>query len=227
MALVQSTGTASLGIGSTSAVWGSNTTVGNLVVVGVTLTNAAVLGTVTSITDSQSNIYTKALSGTRSSLGDVINVELWYASNIIGGAGSTIVNHTVDACAIYAREYSGLFNYLDGTAANNGSSTTPNAGTVASIQQANELIVIATGDDKGGAQTWTAAGGYGNMVGTATTITGISMEDITVNATGAQTGTLTLGAAANWESLCATFRRIANPTYLPQGMTSTIKPNSL
>jgi hypothetical protein len=215
--LIQSSGTAVTSLGSTSAVWGQNTTTGNLIVVGVAVTNALTLGTVTSITDAQSNIYIKAVSGTISEATSVIDTELWYCPNIIGGAGSVTVNHTSDNCAMYVREYSGNFNYLDGTAAANGSSTTPNSGTVASIAQANELIVVVTGDDKGASQAWTAAGGYGDMVGTATTLTGLSMEDNIVNATGAQTGTLTLGAAANWESLTATFRRISNPRYTPQG----------
>ncbi len=174
------------------------------------ITNAAALGTVTSITDSQSNTYTRAIRGTISSLGDVLNAEIWYAKNIIGGAGSVTVNHTIDNCAMFAREYSG-FDTLDVTNAANGSSTTPNTGTSSTTARATELIVVATGDDKGATQTWKFAGAYGDMVGTATTITGLSMEDNIVSVTGAQTGTLTLGAAANWEGLLASFYKSIRP----------------
>jgi hypothetical protein len=201
--LIQSAGTAVLGVGSTSVTWPANTTAGNLIVVGVALTNAITLGTVTSITDNQSNTYFKAVSGTLSSVSDVLNVELWYAKSITAGAGSVTVNHTVDNTAMYIREYSG-FNTLDVMGSASGSSTAPNSGTVTTTQ-ATELLVIATGDDNGVAQTWTPKSDYGDMVGTATTLTGISMEDKIVTSTGAQTGTLTLGAAANWDSLIATF----------------------
>lgn len=206
--LIQSSGTAAIGLGSTSANWSLNTTTGNLIVVGVALTNAAILGTVTSVTDSQSNIYTKAASGTLSSVGDILNAELWYAQNIIGGGGSVTVNHTIDNCSMYVREYSG-FNTLDIAGSASGSSTLPNSGTQTTNQN-TELIIIATGDDKGTSQTWNPAGVFGDMVGTATTLTGISMEDKIVTSTGAQTGTLTLGAAANWDSLIAGFYLVSS-----------------
>ena len=207
LSLIQSSGTAVLGLGSTSVVWGANTTTGNLIVVGVTLTNALTLGTVSSVTDSQGNSYTKALSKAGTNLTDVLNTEIWYAANITGGAGSVSVNHTIDNAAMFAREYMG-FNTLDVTSSALGSSTTPNSGTSSVTSQAAELLVVATGDDKGTSQTWAAVGLYGNMVGTATTLTGLSMEDQLLVATGAQTGTLTLGVAANWVSLLASFYNV-------------------
>ncbi len=202
--LIQSSGTAAAAIGSTSVTWGANTTTGNLIVVGVAITNAATIGTVTSITDNQNNTYFKAISGTINGVTDVLNAELWYAKSITGGAGSVTVNHTIDAISMFAREYSG-FNTLDVTSAANGSSTTPNSGTSSATSFGTELVIVATGDDKSSGQTWTAAGNYGDMVGTQTTITGVSMEDNIVTSAGAQTGTLTLGSSANWESLLATF----------------------
>lgn len=200
---VQSTSTAVLGVGSTSASWSSNTTTGNLIVVGVTLTNAATIGTVTNITDNQSNTYVKAISGAGTSLGDVLNTELWYASNITGGAGSVTVNHTIDNTSMFAREYTG-YSTLDVTSSALGSSTAPNTGTV-TTNFGSELIVVATGDDKGASQTWFAAGTFLDMGGTATTITGASMENVLTTVAAAKTGTLTLGLAANWVSLFASF----------------------
>src|ERR1035437_3533088 len=202
--LIQSSGTSALGLGSTSVTWGIVTTTGNMVVVGVALTNALTLGTVSSITDSQGNSYSKALQKAGTSLSDVLNTEIWYATNITGGAGSVTVNHTIDNAAMFAREYTG-FNTLDVTNAALGSSTTPNSGTSSATSQGTELLVVSTGDDKGATQTWAAAGLFGNMVGTATTLTGLSMEDQILVSTGAQTGTLTLGAAANWDSLLVSF----------------------
>lgn len=202
--LVQSSGTAALGLGSTSAVWASNTTTGNLIAVGVTLTNTTTLGTVTSVTDSQSNTYLKAISGTKSSsLVSVIDEEIWYAKNITGGAGSVTVNHTIDNAAIYVREYS-YYNSLNVTNSAIGSSLTPNTGTV-NTTIGTQLLVISTGDDKGTTQTYAAAGSFADMLGTTTTLTGVSMEDGITMGTAAQTGTLTLGSSANWVSLMASF----------------------
>lgn len=219
--LIQSSGTAVLGLGSTSAVWSQNTVNGNLVVVGVTLTNAATLGTVTSITDTQGNTYNKAVSGTKSSsLVSVIDEEIWYAANIVGGAGSVTVNHTIDNCGMYVREYNG-WNTLDGTQSAIGSSATPNTGTV-NTNFGTELLVVSTGDDKGVTQTWTAAGKYADMVGTATTLTGISMEDALQLGTAAQTGTLTLGATADWVALFASFSQASGTVSQLPGFLSLL-----
>lgn len=212
--LVQSSGTAALGLGSSSVVWPNNTTTGDLIVVAVNITNVTTLGTVSAVTDTQGNSYTKALSGTRSSsLVSVIDQELWYAANITGGAGSVTVQHTVDNVAIFANEYTGGWNTLDAIGTANGSSTTPNTGTT-NTNFGTELLVVATGDDKGVTQTWAAAGRYTDMVGTATTLTGVSMEDALQQGTAAQTGTLTLGASADWVSLFASFyQATATPAY--------------
>lgn len=214
---VQDAGTSGLGASALSASWLSNTTTGNLVVVGVSITNAATLGTVTSVVDTQSNTYVKAVSkaGTGAI---VVGAELWYATNIIGGAGSVTVNHVLDSTSIFVREYSGAFNYLDVTSSKAGSSTTPDSGATGATAQGNELIVVASADAFGGTQTYAAAGAYGNIVGTTTTVTGVAMEDNLTIVTGAQTGTLTLTVAQEWVCLAAAFKRIANPRLTSQGM---------
>lgn len=219
--LIQSSGTSALGLGSTSAVWGKNTTNGNLIVVGVTLTNVSVLGTVTSITDTQGNGYQKAISGTKnSSLVSVIDEEIWYGTNITGGAGSVTVNHTIDNCAMFAREYSG-FNTLDATSSAIGSSSAPNTGTV-NTNFANELLIVSTGDDNGTAQTYTAKGSFGDIVGTTTTLTGNSMEDALQSGTAAQTGTLGLGNSADWVSLFASFYQASQASSFSVGYKSLL-----
>ncbi len=212
--LIQSSGSAELGLGSSSAVWANNTVNGHLIIVGVTITNVTTLGTVSSVTDSQNNTYQKAVSGTKSSsLVSVIDQEIWYAQNITGGAGSVTVNHTADNCAIYAREYSG-FNTLDAVGSAIGSSATPNTGTV-NTAFANELLIVSAGDDHGTGQTYTAAGTYGDMVGTVTTLTGIGMEDAIQSGTAAQTGTLTYGNSADWVALMATFYNASGAALVP------------
>ncbi len=229
--LIQSAGTSALASTGPSATWLSNTTTGNMIVVGVSITNAAVLGTVTSVTDTQSNTYTRAarVAGTDAK---VINNELWYATNIVGGAGSVTVNNTLDNIAIYAREYSGGYNFLDAVGSAVGSSTTPNAGTTGVPLQNNELVIVTSADENGASQTYTAAGAFGDMVGTTTTATGVSMSDNIINTGGAQTGTLTLGNTAGWASIGATFRRNANTNStllgtsgIVQGMGLSVKQN--
>jgi hypothetical protein len=209
--LRQSTGTAALGLGAGTVTFPSNITSGNLVVVGVTVTNAAVLGTVGTITDTVGNTYKKAVGGTISEVTSVIDEEIWYAPITTGGTGVLTVTHTTDNAAIYAREYSGGYNAVDVVGSATGSSTAPNTGTATTTK--TDLLIISTGDDKGVTQTYKAASVYGDMVGTTTTLTGLSMEDSKATA-GAQTGTLTLGGAANWVSCFASFYgSVAASTY--------------
>lgn len=214
--LIQSTGTSGIGLTVLSSSWGGATTTGNMVVVGVTITNLATLGTVTSVVDTQGNVYSKAASIAGTAV-KVLNTEIWYATNIIGGAGSVTVNLPLNAVSMYVREYSGGYNYLDVTSSAVGSSATLNSGTTAVVAQANELLIIASGDETGGTQTYQAAGNFGDMVGTTTTATGLCMSDQIVNTGGAQTGTNTMTVADEWVSVMATFRRMANPRYTPHG----------
>lgn len=201
--LIQTIGAANLGLGSTLGTLPSNMTAGNMIVVGVTVTNALSVGTVSSITDGQSNAYTRAIRGTLSEATSVIDEEIWYSAGITGGTGIITVNHTVDNAAIFVREYTGV-NTLDVTNSATGSSAAPNTGTVTSTF-GTELLVVSTGDDKGATQTYTLASNFQDLVGTTTTLTGLSMEDNAVYATGGQTGSTTFGAAANWVSLLASF----------------------
>lgn len=209
--LIQSAGTSGIGLTSISSSWTGATTTGNTIVVGVAITNAVTLGTVTSVTDTQGNTYTKAVSQAGTAV-KVVDTELWYATKITGGAGSVTVNLPINAVSIYAREYSGVYNTLDKTSSALGSSSAINSGTTATTTKANELLVMCTGDETGGTQTYQAAGNFGDMVGTTTTATGVSMSDAIVSATGAQTGTQTMTVADEWVSVLATFYQTSNAT---------------
>ncbi len=125
------------GAGTTDAiVWNSNTTTGNMVLVSIGIVGT----TVSSITDSQSNTYTK-IDGTGTS-----RAELWYAYNITGGTTPTV---TATCGAIGAnvtmiiREYSGLTTTdpLDKHVVGTGASTAASSGATAATAQANELVV--------------------------------------------------------------------------------------
>lgn len=214
--LIQTSGSAELGLGSTSTIWPSNTTTGNLIIVGVTITNATTLGTVSSISDSQGNSYVMALSGTKSSsLVSVIDQELWYATNITGGAGSVVVLHTADNCAMFAREYNG-FNTLDVSVSAIGSSGTAASGTV-NTNFGSELMILSSGDDNGTAQTYTVHTPFKDLVGTTTTLTGLSMGDALSGGTAAQSGKVTLNNAANWVALFATFYNAGTTSLILSG----------
>jgi len=83
--------------------WTNDTTTGDTIVVVVGASNTS--STVSSITDSQTNTYTKVDSS-----GNGVQGELWIANNITGGTTPTI---TITLASIFnvaaiAREYSGM-----------------------------------------------------------------------------------------------------------------------
>lgn len=82
--------------------WNGNTTTGNLIVIAIGTQTTSV---VVSITDSQSNSYSKVDGTTNSNDG-----ELWYAENITGGTTPTvtITLTSILSTAAVMREYTGI-----------------------------------------------------------------------------------------------------------------------
>src|SRR5206468_3639939 len=89
--------------------WGSNTTIGSTIIVGIT-NDSGVINNITSVTDSQGNTYTKRDEKIDGGTPAIASASLWIAENITGGTTPTM---TVHAAGLYnisfiAREYSGL-----------------------------------------------------------------------------------------------------------------------
>lgn len=193
---------------SGTAIWGGNTTTGNTAIVGIMTNQPSGLVSVSSVTDSQGNFYTVAKTFVNTAAGQVI--EVWYASNIIGGTTPTVTINSRRAITggIIAREYSGLSigNSFDTGISGTGSSASPSSGsTPIATRNANE---VAVGFMVYGSVTPTISlgAGYANL----TTLTGggsqhLGAEDNIVSSTGFQTATFGSTATAQWLCAVATF----------------------
>src|SRR6266436_9324255 len=113
---------------SASLAFGSNNTAGNWV--GVCI-RAGVSGQTFTVTDSKGNTYNQAIQFNETSNGNTLGI--FYAENIAGGANTVTVSDTTSSALRFAIfEYSGIAKAgsLDGTATAQGTSTSPNSGSV-------------------------------------------------------------------------------------------------
>src|SRR5438094_6144299 len=152
---------------------------------------------------------------------DTGDIALYYRENSQAAPGGLTITVTVSSSApAYLQgsvaDYSGiaLAGALDQVASARGIGTTVDTGATAAVD-AGELVFAAliTGDDPRSVTPGSSAGvpytpRAQNSNGSA------FAEDITSSAAGAQQGTATLGAAANWLAVCAVFH--AAPATAPQ-----------
>lgn len=200
--LVQ-TGTGGIGATTSGTVaFGSPATAANLIFVAVQVTGTA---TVSSITDTLSNTYTKIQQLTGSS---TVGLDIWYAKNITGGSAPTLTINmsTTTTVSAIAREYSGLDTVapLDKSAIAAGVGGTLSSGATAVTTQASELVIGAEGSSGTGAS---AGAGYGNFLEFvfSGSTQPVAVEDKTVAATGAQTAAF-VGGGTIWVTGVATFK---------------------
>ena len=186
----------------------------NLVVVGWNDTTSSV----SSVTDSKGNTYTRAIGPTA---GTALTQSIYYAKNI--AAGSNTVTVTFNKAAAYpdvrVLEYSGAdtANPLDVTVAAVGTGLTANSG-LAATTSLNELIFGAgmTFD------VYKAAGsGFTNRV---ITNFGDIAEDAPVLSMGSYSATASLRSSAPWVMQMAAFRGQSSST--PAFSVSGISPSA-
>ncbi|TAL41702.1 MAG: hypothetical protein EPN91_10020, partial [Salinibacterium sp.] len=165
----------------------------NVVVIGWNDTTA----TVTAVTDSKGNAYTRAVGPTTYS--GQLSQSIYYAKNIATAAANTnTVTVQFSVPAIYPDirilEYSGLdpSNPVDVTAGASGSSATSNSGAVTTTN-ANDLLVGANM-----VATLTSGAGTGFTSRIITSPNGDIAEDRIVTATGSYSATATLTSAGPW-----------------------------
>lgn len=182
-----------------TTVWGSDTTTGNTIVVGV-LCNSGQTDVVNSITDTQGNKYIKVFTK-----GGSQTTEIWYASNITGGTTPTITLNFRSTLfgAVIAREYSGLalvnsYDTARGGNTSNGSSGTATSGsTPMATRTANEVIIGFTVNSSG-TPTITLGAGYSNLTTqSGGGSTSCAIEDNIVAVTGLQTATFAMSSTFN------------------------------
>jgi hypothetical protein len=170
---------------------------GNLNVVAVM--SGDTTSSISSITDSNSNTYTRAV-GPTSTTG--LQQSIYYAKNIVGGSNTVTVKFNPSASSpnVNVTEYNGLStsNPLDVSAAASGSGTSASSGS-ATTTSANELIVGA-GNPSG---LFTAPGsGFSNRL--INPFGGIS-EDQIVNGAGAYAATA-IDNGGTWVMQMVAFR---------------------
>lgn len=204
LAFVQSAKVSAAGFPQTltTPAFASDTTSGNLIVVGAMSQSGA--NAIDSVTDSKSNTYTRRGQANSSTS---INCEIWVAENITGGA-----SHTVTATengfltgGVIAFEISGAAtsSSFDVTAGTNGTGGSLSSGNTATTAQANEILIGFGGITSNTNPTWTEGTSFlpSPPVSTSGTSAGyaIAMEYRIVSATGAYAGTMTSSnSGQNW-----------------------------
>jgi len=203
--------------------WTSNTTTGNLIVVGYTLLDS--VDQVTSVTDSQGNTYTKITSasgtigGSAGAYGGV-----WYSKNITGGTTPSITvtgggGANINAVAM---EFSGIdtVNPLDSAAVKRGVGTTASmtSGTSAATSASNELIV-GVGHTDWGSNTFTSGTNYTGLLRSVNdAFVDVAMEYKVVTSTGTQTATMTSGNASDYSMALVPFIASSGAPSIPTNL---------
>ena len=166
------------GVAALTCAFASNNTAGNSIVVVCGVGD----GTAATVTDSNSNTYTKAVNAANST---TFSAQIFYAVNVIGGANTvTVTPDSSISVGIQIYEVSGLIaqanNVLDQSSAGTGTSATASASNIASISP-NVLAFM-------GVSVGTAAQAVSATTGTNWTL------DSTQNVAGTPSGLFTFGA---------------------------------
>ena len=204
-AYVQTTTASESGAATPLTTSGITTTSGNLLVAGISF-DSGTLNTITGVTDSKGNTWSKATE-----LDSACLVSLWYAPNITGGAAHTVTVAYNDgvgsAIGVVVQEFSGIAatSPLDRTVSAQGTSTAPSSGATSATTQADELVVGLVGW-AGATTTPTLGAGYTNLGHISLTDASAAMQSKVVAATSAQTAAMTLAASRDWAAICATFK---------------------
>src|SRR5436190_15017172 len=172
------------------------------------------------VSDNVNGAWTRG-PGSLRFMDDTGDIALYYRENSQAAPGGLTITVTVSSSApAYLQgtvaDYSGiaLAGALDQIASARGIGTTVDTGATAAVD-AGELVFAAliTGDDPRSVTPGSSAGVQ--FTPRAQNSNGSAFaEDITSSAAGAQQGTATLGAAANWIAVCAVFH--AAPTTAPR-----------
>ena len=189
----------------------------NVVVVGWNNSTA----TVSTVTDTAGNVYTRAVGPTV--ISGVASQSIYYAKDIAPAtAGANTVTVAFSAAAAYpdirVLEYSGAdpSNPVDVTAANTGSSATSSSGTVTTTNPADLLFGANT------VQTTTTGSGTGFTTRLLTSPDGDIAEDQMVTTIGSYSATAPL-SSGQWIMQMVAFRTVAlGPAPAVNLSTSTV-----
>lgn len=134
-----------------------------------------------------------------------------YANN--ASAGTTVVTVTINGStgnrylSAVVCEFSGVTtSAYDVSASNNGNSTAVTTGTTAAKAQNNETVIVVVGESTGGLMS--AIGGFTTIYlqPSAATYEPIYTAYKSVNASGTESASMTLGSASTWAAAILTLR---------------------
>jgi fibronectin type 3 domain-containing protein len=170
---------------SLSVPFSSNTSPGDLILVGFDFVDSV---TPVSITDSQGNTFTQVGSQLNSPAG--VGARVYYANNIKGGADTVTITLSANSSylEVYLTEYAGLnqTNPIDGQAGATGTAGAVSSGTITTTVAGDLIYGFCVGD-------WACTAGSG--FNARSTFNGNLVEDETAGNPGsyAATGTATQG----------------------------------
>ena len=199
----------------------SPTTAGDTLVATIRLRNTTALPSVTKVTDSNGETWTKVVAVASGSQADG---EIWYfvsAASIPTTGSVTVTASAASAIAFTVLDLSGASTTpLDKTAANAGTGTAASTGTTAVTSQPSEIAVA----DVGWNGTPIPSGqtsGYTTTSVEQATVSGTGMGEQaaweSLGTTGAQSYAATLSASSAWTGAIATFETSSTSTPTPTG----------
>jgi uncharacterized repeat protein (TIGR01451 family) len=199
---------------SSSLAFATNNTAGNWIAVAIRSWPSSQALTVT---DTRGNTYRRAIQLNETV--DGMALAIFYAENIAGGSNAVTVSRPLAGGTLRFAilEYAGvaIASSLDGTAAGQGTSTTPISGIVTPTSSGDLVMgVLSTADER----TFTAGSGYviEERVPAAAS-TKLVVEDRTQTTAGPLSAGAALSASDNWGAVVAAFR--AKAPGLPAGIT--------
>lgn len=215
---VQAQGTTNVTLLTTGAMT-NPTAMGSLLVVNTARGNSS--ADVTSVTDNNSNAYTKHISlGDAANPNWALNAGIYYNLSISGKTGHTFtVNAGSSGLALGAMEFShagtvaASLNHTANGGTGGGTAQNPGAVTPTGGAGVNYLYISAVTNDNTTLATFTANTGAGwametNQPGNAAARP--SCASSMLISTGAQTGTITASAPSHWVAVVATFSEAAS-----------------
>jgi hypothetical protein len=165
-------------------------------------------GTVSSVSDAQSNSWALATSETNGTS----TTYLYYAYNVTGGSTDLVtvnLSTTGLVVAMIIREYGGVATNespLDLTAVATGTTGNISVATAGNTNSPNELV-IGVGSDLTSTDAMTVGSGYTNFITDATeTSAQLAMEELIISSAATETATFTNSITSTWSGIIATFK---------------------
>lgn len=197
---------------ATTGAFGSNPTVGQLIVV-TTSDDSGVNNNVTGVTDNKGNVYTQIMASASST-----GFQMWYAVVTLTGASFTVSAAWTPAsagrCVVVAQEFSGFAGTptLDKSVNTGSTGTATDTGATAATTAASELAVTGLSYDAIASTVNPGLSFFSiNGVNVANASGHQASKGLIVNASTPH-GLFTIAASRTWVSGIATFKDVTSST---------------